>query len=683
MIIQIPHDSEAPEVSAAASPSDVKLGARFTLFVTAIYGSGVEVNLREPVELGGAFEVTKRVSSDTPRADGRHIREWQLEVYAWQLGELEVPPVAVTFTVGGRAGQVVTNAVPVRVSGVLGDSDDPKLMRGYAPPIELTQHNWLWQLLVNHPVRLGLVLAGLIAAWMTVRRLRRRQRRVTRIVGGFVTTIARRRIDMTGERALERLHAIERSGVLERDADRKTGYTEMAEVIRDYLGARYRLTTSEPTTLELVARARQDGRPRTRARARGGLARALRSRQVRWLPRELRRRERRARSRACADRRDHHAPRGEGGRMSRRAPEKERGGLRPTRGVDVIRAAVPWLLVVLLGGAATLLLWRYLDHQRGAEALVWKSKRALVLVAGAALVGFIVFHLQRRRTAAMAYSQVALVGKRGIGAWLADLPGVLRVLALAALAIALMRPETYRTIKHDVDSIDIMLVVDMSKSMEETDMRRDRIDAAQRVIRRFLHRNKNDRVGLVIFGQQAMLQCPLTQDTKLLEQIVSDLAIGDVPELGTAIGDGLALGLSQLRRSDAKSKIVILLSDGDTNWVTRFDPDQAARAAKEMGVKVYTLLVGAEESDLFGEMSVNPATLRNIASITGGEYFRASDYESFDKGFQTVRSKLDTTKRTVTERVPDKQLFVPFAALAALLVLLELVLASTRLRRLP
>ena len=144
-----------------------------------------------------------------------------------------------------------------------------------------------------------------------------------------------------------------------------------------------------------------------------------------------------------------------------------------------------------------------------------------------------------------------------------------------------------------------------------------------------------------------------------------------------------ALALAQLRRSDAKSKVVILLSDGDNNWVTRFSPDDAARAARDMGVKVYTLLVGREEADLFGGMSVNPATLRNIAQVTGGEFFRADDYESFAKGFATVRSRLDTTKRTVTERVPDHQLFVGFAALAAALVALELLLAHTRLRRLP
>jgi len=350
----------------------------------------------------------------------------------------------------------------------------------------------------------------------------------------------------------------------------------------------------------------------------------------------------------------------------------------------LLRAAWPWLLTAVLGAIGGYAMWHYLQGERAGEPIVWKNLRAVWLAGGAVLVGFAVFHLHRRRTATIGFSQVGLVGARGAGAWLADLPGVLRVLAIAALSVGLARPETYRTVKHEVDTVDIMLVVDMSKSMEEIDMPNNRLDAAQRVIRRFLRRTKNDRIGLVIFGQQAMLQCPLTQDTKLLEQIVSDLGIGDVPELGTAIGDGLALALAQLRRSDAKSKVVILLSDGDSNWVTRFDPDEAARAAQKMGVKVYTLLVGREETDLFGGgMSVNPATLRSIATLTGGEFFRASDYESFDRGFQTVRNKLDTTKRTVTERIPDKQLFVPLVALAGILIALELLLSYTRLRRLP
>ncbi len=371
----------------------------------------------------------------------------------------------------------------------------------------------------------------------------------------------------------------------------------------------------------------------------------------------------------------------------------------------VFRAAWPWLLTTGVGLVLVLLcsaifdvsldrMWSEAKHLVGLafgkeqpaselDDLVWKSPRAIFLAAGAVLVGVVAFHLHRRRAASMAFSQVKLIAVRGLGARLADLPGALRVLSIAALAFALARPETYRTVKREVDSIDIMLVVDMSKSMEETDMPRDRMDAAQRVIRRFLRRTKNDRIGLVIFGQQAMLQCPLTHDAKMLEKIVADLVIGDVPELGTAIGDGLALAVAQLRRSDAKSKVIILLSDGDSNWVTRFDPDEAARAAQKLGIKVYTLLVGKEDSDLFGGMSVNPATLRNIAAVTGGDFFRASDYAAFDRGFQTVRTKLDTTKRTVSERIPDQQLFVPFAVIAALLLALELLLSHTRLRRLP
>jgi Ca-activated chloride channel homolog len=355
------------------------------------------------------------------------------------------------------------------------------------------------------------------------------------------------------------------------------------------------------------------------------------------------------------------------------------------------RAVVPWLLVLALGALGTLAVARYFADARGREALVWRSPHAAVLLAAAGLVGVLGFHLQRRRAAAMGFTQTQHVGRRGVAAWLSDLPSVLRVLTLAVLAVALARPETYRELRRELDTIDIMLVVDMSKSMEEADLPRDRLDAAQRVIRRFLRRTTHDRIGLVVFGQQAMLRCPLTLDTRVLERIVTDLAIGDVPELGTAIGDGLGLALSQLRddrrgggdSAPAKSKVVILLSDGDSNWMTRFEPDEAARLARDMGVKVYTILVGREAPDLFGGMSVNPAALRSIAAQTGGEFFRATDYDSFDRGFQLVRSKLDTTKRVEIERVSDKQLFVPLAILGLLLLGLDVALSHTRLRRLP
>ncbi len=391
----------------------------------------------------------------------------------------------------------------------------------------------------------------------------------------------------------------------------------------------------------------------------------------------------------------------------RSAPRERRLALLASR-------LVPWALVGGMGAVLGAWLHAYVKRQVQGEMLEWGAPKAAWLVCGAVLVGLIAFHLQRRRVAAIGFSQVGLVRRRGFAAWLSDLPGVLRVLAIAALAVALMRPETYKVHTKEEDSIDIMIVFDMSKSMEETDMPRDRMDAAQRVVRRFLRRTKSDRVGLVVFGQQAMLQCPLTQDEKLVEGIVRDLVIGDVPALGTAIGDGLALALAQLRRSDGtcdsspgalptcpkettcskegyctrpknkQNKVVILLSDGDSNWTTRFDPEEAARTAAEMGVKVYTVLVGHEGGDFLGfGGSVNPRTLQNIARTTGGEFFRATDYETFDKGFQAVRNKLDKTKRVSEEKIPGKQLFLPFALLAAILLALDLLLGHTWLRRLP
>src|SRR5690606_12532389 len=125
----------------------------------------------------------------------------------------------------------------------------------------------------------------------------------------------------------------------------------------------------------------------------------------------------------------------------------------------------------------------------------------------------------------------------------------------------------------------VMIALDLSRSMEERDLGQNRLDAAQRTIREFLAGRASDRVGLVVFAREALLQCPLTLDYRSLDQIVADLAIGDVPEMGTAIGDALGLSLAQLARSAATSKVVILLSDGDSNVVNEMDPHEARALA--------------------------------------------------------------------------------------------------------
>ena len=244
--LRVPVEAGAPEVNAAASPTVVRLGAHFTLFVTAVFSPGVEVNLREPLDLGSAFEIRRRLSEDRRGADGRVTREWQLDVTPWELGDLRVAPIAVTFTALGRAGQVETNAVPLKIVGALGDAaDDPVLMRGMAAPAGLTRHDWLW---IGVATAAGAVVGvALAAVW-----LRRRYRRHTRqLVGGAIARPVR--IDMTGERALERLLAIERSGVLDRDAERKAGYADMVGVIREYLAARFGIAAPDLTSAELLA----------------------------------------------------------------------------------------------------------------------------------------------------------------------------------------------------------------------------------------------------------------------------------------------------------------------------------------------------------------------------------------------------------------------------------------------
>lgn len=243
--IDLPTDIAAPQVTAAAAPTIVRLGGTFTVVIRATYGDGVEVNLREPLDLGGAFEVKRKLSENKQSTGGRTTREWQVEVIAWELGDLVMPGIAVTYTAFGRAGQVETNRIKLRITGVLGDVvDDPKAMRGNTPPAELVARDWFWLWVA---AAVGAVLGAAIGLLIF---RKRRRRRVTSLVAGAVARP--RRIDMTSERALERLLAIEKSDVLDRDDDRKGGYLEMIEVIRDYIGARYRIPTTELTTSELV-----------------------------------------------------------------------------------------------------------------------------------------------------------------------------------------------------------------------------------------------------------------------------------------------------------------------------------------------------------------------------------------------------------------------------------------------
>jgi hypothetical protein len=244
-----------PEVSAVASPTEVRLGQPFTLVVTAVYGDGVTVNLPDPLVLGDAFGAGHREVTDRKRSDGRHVREWQIKVRAWELGDIYLPPVQVTFTAGGRAAAVATNALPIRVIGVLGDADDPKLMRGMTAPVPLLRRDWLLAFVAGGVV---LVIGGILI-WLVARRRRRRvpERiplavdlpRPAATAAPAPTPRPRRRVDGRASAALARLAEIEASGRL--DDERVGAHVDMVEVIRDYLGGRFDLDAAELTTAEL------------------------------------------------------------------------------------------------------------------------------------------------------------------------------------------------------------------------------------------------------------------------------------------------------------------------------------------------------------------------------------------------------------------------------------------------
>jgi len=273
----------APEVRAAASPSAVRIGQPIALVITATYGAGVSVNLPDPLVLGDGFEAGRRDTSDRVRSDGRRVREWQVRVYAWEVGDLQIPPVPVTFTAGGHAAVVTTNGVPIRVEAVLGAADDPR-PRAMTSPVSLWRRSWA--LLIYAGAALALI--ALVLGWWIRRRRRKRARARARIAAiaapaavhaapvaddgdqhddgephreeapppppfvppaPSITTRPRRKLDRLAEEAIARLRAIEASGRL--DTDRRDAYRDMVDVIRWYLGARYHVDSAELTTREL------------------------------------------------------------------------------------------------------------------------------------------------------------------------------------------------------------------------------------------------------------------------------------------------------------------------------------------------------------------------------------------------------------------------------------------------
>jgi len=260
----------------------------------------------------------------------------------------------------------------------------------------------------------------------------------------------------------------------------------------------------------------------------------------------------------------------------------------------------------------------------------------------------------------------------------------LRHLALLLLIVAMARPQMmWEEARVDADGIDIMLALDISPSMLSRDFVPDRLSVAKKVAIDFVKKRPNDRIGLVIFSAEAFTHCPLTPDKKVVEQFINEVAVGVLPD-GTAIGTGLATALNRLKNSPGKSKIVVLLTDGENN-AGSVSPEDAARIATEMGVKVYTVGMGKEgwvESPVsrFPDGSyafdmrmsvINTDLLEEIARETKGRFFRAYTPDDLSEIYGEI-DRLEKTKTEVTTIRHTTDYFFGLLLAAFIIVFLEM-----------
>lgn len=283
---------------------------------------------------------------------------------------------------------------------------------------------------------------------------------------------------------------------------------------------------------------------------------------------------------------------------------------------------------------------------------------------------------------------------RTVRYYLRHLPFALRAAAFALLVVALARPQDVeQNVRTNTEGIDIMLAIDVSGSMLARDFKPDRITAAKEVAGSFIADRYGDRIGLVAFAGEAFTQSPLTTDQSTLQTLLARIRSGLIED-GTAIGNGLATAINRLRESDAKSKVIILLTDGVNNQ-GQIAPMTAAEIAKAQGIRVYTIGVGSEGMapypaiDMFGNLTfvnqkveIDEKVLKAISDMTGGKYFRATDKDKLKAVYNEI-NQLEKSKIEVTEHISYHELFLTWALAALGLLFAEFLLSNLVLKRIP
>ncbi len=283
-------------------------------------------------------------------------------------------------------------------------------------------------------------------------------------------------------------------------------------------------------------------------------------------------------------------------------------------------------------------------------------------------------------------------GGRSVMELARHIPFVLRIAALCLLIVAIARPRSSTQVeKIDTEGIDIVFAMDVSTSMLARDFDPDRLSAAKNIAIEFIAQRPGDRMGIVVFAGESYTQCPLTTDRATLINLMKDVQT-DLIEDGTAIGNGLATAVARLKDSDAKSRVVILLTDGVNN-MGEIDPGMATEIAKTYGIRVYTIGVGANGTAPYPvqtpwgielrnlPVEIDEPLLKNIAEGTGGRYFRATDNTKLSEIYAEI-GQMEKTRTTVDSFPVYKDLFKDYALAALACLLLELLLGAF-LRRMP
>ena len=278
--------------------------------------------------------------------------------------------------------------------------------------------------------------------------------------------------------------------------------------------------------------------------------------------------------------------------------------------------------------------------------------------------------------------------------YLLHLPFILRIAALSLLIIVLARPQsTDNWSSSEVEGIDIMLAIDVSGSMLAEDLQPNRLEAAKDVAAKFVNDRPNDNIGITLFAGESFTQCPLTIDHAALLNLFSNIKTGVIDD-GTAIGMGVSNAVARLKDSQAKSKVIILLTDGSNN-AGDISPLTSAEIASTYGIRVYTVGIGTQGQAPFPmptitggvqrvmvEVDIDEDTLKDIARITDGRYFRATDNTSLEAIYKEI-DELEKTKLNVKEYSKREEEYKRFALAAFLLVLIDILLRYTVLRRIP